>query len=40
VSGGQNLTQPVDEGWAAGSATPTNAINGDFESILTADRSV
>ena len=32
VSGGQGLTQPVAWGWAAGSVTPTNAINGDFES--------
>jgi hypothetical protein len=32
VSGGTGLSQPVMHGWAAGSATPGNTINGDFES--------
>ena len=32
VSGGTGLTQPVTGGWAGGSATPGNTINGDFES--------
>ena len=32
ISGGAALTQPVADGWAAGSVTPGNTINGDFES--------
>ncbi len=32
ISGGGHLTQPAATGWAAGSDTPGNAINGDFES--------
>jgi len=32
VSGGFALNQPATDGWAAGSATPGNIINGDFES--------
>jgi hypothetical protein len=32
ISGGFNLTQPAGNGWAAGTATPGNTINGDFES--------
>jgi hypothetical protein len=32
VSGGEGLSQPAMFGWAAGSVTPGNTINGDFES--------
>jgi len=32
ISGGAVLVQPATDGWAAGSATPGNTINGDFES--------
>jgi hypothetical protein len=32
ISGGFGLAQPAGDGWAAGSATPGNTINGNFES--------
>jgi hypothetical protein len=32
ISGGVGLSQPVNNGWAAGSVTPGNTINGNFES--------
>jgi hypothetical protein len=32
VSGGTSLTQPLSDGWAAGSREPGNVIVGDFES--------
>jgi hypothetical protein len=32
VSGGGYLSQPAQDGWAAGSAEPGNVFVGDFES--------
>jgi hypothetical protein len=32
ISGGGGLTQPVDDGWAAGSRSSLNTVVGDFES--------
>jgi len=32
ISGGGNLSQAVQDGWAAGSQDPGNTVVGDFES--------